>query len=340
MSKVEIILGDCLDVMRAMPDNSVDMVLTSPPYEDARTYSIGFALKGQQYVDWCVDRYLECVRVSRGLVAWVIEGQTRKFRYSATPVLLMADLHRAGVSLRKPPVFHRVGIPGSGGPDWLRNDYEFVVCSTKGKLPWSNNTAMGHPPRWAPGGAMSHRLSSGSRVNQWGHSADSGATVVADDGVLRSEGKRPSHVIVGGRYQFGGTPSKSSGSGRKKNGSFKQTKVQTRRKANGDRVRDGVYEQPVLANPGNVIACKVGGGLMGSKLAHENEAPFPETLANFFIRSFCPPNGVVLDCFGGSGTTGAVALKSGRRAILIDCRESQIDLMNRRVREVQPDLFQ
>jgi hypothetical protein len=40
----------------------------------------------------------------------------------------MAALHEAGFKLRKPPIFQRVGIPGSGGPDWLRNDYEFVVC--------------------------------------------------------------------------------------------------------------------------------------------------------------------------------------------------------------------
>ncbi len=277
--KVEIILGDCLEVMRAMPDNSVDMVLTSPPYEAARTYSIGFAMKGQEYVDWCVARYLECVRVSRGLVAWVIEGQTRKFRYSATPVLLMADLHRAGVSLRKPPVFHRVGIPGSGGTDWLRNDYEFVICSTKGKLPWSNKTAMGKPPKWAPGGDPSHRMANGRRVHKLHTKAD-----------------------PGGKRQQG-------------------------------------YNPPELANPGNVIECSVGGGRMGSLLAHENEAPFPESLAEFFIRSFCPPNGVVLDCFGGSGTTGAVAIKTGRRAIMVDCRESQIELMQRRVREVQPSLF-
>lgn len=113
---MEIIHGDCLDVLRSMESDSVDLVFCSPPYEDARTYGIGFNLKGQAWVDWCLDRYLECVRVSRGLVAWVIEGQTRNFQWSAGPALLMADLHRRGVKLRKPPAFHRVGIPGSGGP--------------------------------------------------------------------------------------------------------------------------------------------------------------------------------------------------------------------------------
>lgn len=73
------------------------------------------------------------------------------------------------------------------------------------------------------------------------------------------------------------------------------------------------------------------GGRIGCHLAHENEAPFPEKLAESFVRSFCPPSGVVLDPFCGSGTTLAVALRHGRRSIRIDIRESQVDLTKRRV---------
>jgi hypothetical protein len=299
-----ILQGNCLDLMGAMPAKSVDLVFGSPPYEDARTYSMGFKLAGQGWVDWMVEVVKASLRISRGLVAFVVEGRTKNFKWSATPALLMADLHRAGITLRKPPIFSRIGIPGSGGPDWLRNDYEFIVCATNGgKLPWSDNTACGHPPKWAPGGAMSNRLSDGARVNQWGHSIASGATVVDDGGVVRSKGKWPSH------------------------------KLQTRRKPNGDRLRDGVYTEPTKANPGNVISCKVGGGLMGSKIAHENEAPFPESLAEFFVKSFCPPGGIVCDPFGGSGTVAAVAIKNGRDYITMDVRESQVELIARRVAE-------
>lgn len=363
MTTAEIILADNLEWMRSRESDSVDLVFTSPPYEAARTYGIGFKLRGQEFVDWCVERYLECVRISRGLVAWVIEGQTRDFRYSASPVLLMADLHRRGVKLRKPPIFHRIGISGSGGPDWLRNDYEFVVCSSKGKLPWSNNTAMGHPPKWAPGGAMSHRVTDGSRVNQWGHSLDSGATIVHEDGTVRSSGKRPSHVMAGGRDQWGGTGHATGGEGRESNGVHKKSKAEklaVGAKAHTKAAVDGtmteqVYLPPTLANPGNqieqrytttevlsiigepgdVVHCKVGGGLMGSKLAHENEASFPESLAEFFIRSFCPPGGVVYDPHAGSGTTLAVALKNGRNAIGTDVRESQVELTRRRIEEAK-----
>ena len=32
----KIICGDCLDVLKAYPDNSIDLIVTSPPYADNR----------------------------------------------------------------------------------------------------------------------------------------------------------------------------------------------------------------------------------------------------------------------------------------------------------------
>lgn len=250
---IQVLNDDCLDWMKRQPDNSFQMTFGSPPYERARTYGIDFSLKGQDWVDWMVARMVEMVRITDGLVAMVVEGQTRQFRYSATPALLMADLHRAGVHLRKPPIFKRVGIPGSGGPDWLRNDYEFIVCCTAvGKLPWSDNTAMGHPPKWAPGGAMSHRLSDGTRRNQWGHSGSGNAS-------RKRNGKRDTAA--------------------RKSHKFTTKRRVTRGTKGGDTTSSDSYTPPKNANPGNVVECIVGGGVMGSKLCHENEAPFPEALA-------------------------------------------------------------
>lgn len=288
--------------MKQMPDNSVDLIVCSPPYEDARTYGIGFNLKGQHWVDWSVERYLECNRICRGLVVWVVEGKTKDFRWTATPALLMADLHRAGVRLRKPPVFHRVGIPGSGGPDWWRNDYEFCVCSSKGKLPWSDNTANGKPPVYGPGGQPSHRNKNGGRI-----------------GKMQENAKEPKAM----KFLNGDLPAGS--------------KLHT--KNNGNEMRVQCYTPPSLANPGNIIECVVGGGRMGSKLSHNNEAPFPEKLVDPFIRCFCPPAGKVLDCFGGSGTTAAVAKRLGRNSISIDvrdCDNAGKTLIERRLAEVTP----
>ena len=74
---------------------------------------------------------------------------------------------------------------------------------------------------------------------------------------------------------------------------------------------------------------------MGSNISYEGEAAFPEKLPDFFIRSFCPPGGIVYDPFGGTGTTLAVAIKMRRKFICSDIRESQIELMKRRIRQAR-----
>lgn len=257
--------GDCLDIMRSMPDASVDLVFCSPPYEDRRTYGIGIDFADQAWVNWCIERYVECLRVSRGMVAWVIEGTGQQtVEWSATPVLMMADLHRRGIKLIKPAIYGRYSVPGRFSV--LRNNYEWVVCSSNGrKLPFSDPTACGEAPVCAPGGRTRPRMKDGSR-------------------------------------------------------NLAQTD----------------YKQPERTNIGNIIWCgAVGGGNMGHELATENEAPYPLFLAEVFVQSFCPPGGVVLDPFIGSGTTAHAAAKHGRRCIGIDVRESQIELTRRRIASLQ-----
>jgi DNA modification methylase len=85
-----------------------------------------------------------------------------------------------------------------------------------------------------------------------------------------------------------------------------------------------------------VVDCgAVGGGRMGSNIAHENEAPFPLRVPDLFIRSFCPPAGKVWDPFCGSGTTIEAAVRAGRHFVGTDLRLSQVRLTERRVRQAR-----
>lgn len=151
----ELIHADCLHAMKAMADDSVDMTITSPPYTDQRTYGIAFKLSGQGWVDWCAERIVEMCRVTAGIVFFNAAGPVRDFQYQPVVEWLVADLTRKhGIVCGPAPyVFHRVGIPGSGGPHYHRRDWEPIYCFAKPtSLPprWSDNTATGHPPKWAP----------------------------------------------------------------------------------------------------------------------------------------------------------------------------------------------
>ena len=158
-------VGDAIEFLDAQPDDSIDLLFTSPPYELARTYGIGDKMVGgEAWVKWMFAVVQAAAPKVKGLIAINCEGQTRDYRYSMTPFLLAADLHRAGFNLRKPCVYERDGIPGSGGPDWLKNRWEPIICVTRpGRLPWSDNTACGKPPAYAAGGRVSHRGSNGLR---------------------------------------------------------------------------------------------------------------------------------------------------------------------------------
>jgi DNA modification methylase len=60
-------------------------------------------------------------------------------------------------------------------------------------------------------------------------------------------------------------------------------------------------------------------------------AVFPEKLITPCILAGCPKGGTVLDPFGGSGTTGVVAAKHGRKSILIDLNPEYCDMARKRI---------
>ena len=60
-------------------------------------------------------------------------------------------------------------------------------------------------------------------------------------------------------------------------------------------------------------------------------ATFPEALVKPCILAGSPPDGTVLDPFGGSGTVGVVARKAGRRAVLIELNEDYCAMMRDRM---------
>lgn len=107
------------------------------------------------------------------------------------------------------------------------------------------------------------------------------------------------------------------------------------RGADGKRQMGKQYKAGQPARPIDVLYVPVGGGHMGSKLAGQNEAPYPEKLVMPFVKVFTNVGDTVLDPFCGSGTTVAAALKLGRCAIGTDIRQSQVDLTLQRVQEVK-----
>ncbi len=302
---------DCRAWLAGVPDDSIDMLFTSPPYMKARSYGRDDVARDcDSWVSWMLDVVRAAAPKVKGLIAVVCEGQTADYRYQPAPFILIAELHRDGFNLRKPCVYEREGIPGSGGPDWLKNRWEPIICvSRPGRLPWSDNTACGNPPKFLPGGDTTNRTADGIRVSE--------KRALMKKQIAAGLSQREAARVVG--YPLTGVTMTSD---------------------RHDTVTGKSYVPPDIANPGNIIDCgSSGSGHLGHALAHDNEAPFPLELATFFVKSFCPPGGVVCDPFSGSGTTCHAAVEHGRRFVGCDIRESQIELCERRLLTVTPSMF-
>ncbi|MGN2244917.1 DNA-methyltransferase [Frateuria sp. GZRR33] len=66
-----------------------------------------------------------------------------------------------------------------------------------------------------------------------------------------------------------------------------------------------------------------------------HSAAFPQEIARRCILSSCPDGGMVLDPFGGSGTSGVVAEKLGRSSILCELSQAYLDIARRRIEDAQ-----
>lgn len=60
--KADLFLGDCKDLLKKIADNSVDLIVTSPPYADQRKTTYG-GIHPDKYVDWILPITKELLRV-------------------------------------------------------------------------------------------------------------------------------------------------------------------------------------------------------------------------------------------------------------------------------------
>jgi DNA modification methylase len=73
--------------------------------------------------------------------------------------------------------------------------------------------------------------------------------------------------------------------------------------------------------------------------AEAHFATFPPELPARCIKAGCPPGGTVLDCFGGAGTTGLVADRLQRNAILIELNPAYAAMAEKRIANDAGGLF-
>lgn len=126
--------GDCVDVMRSMDADSIDAIVTSPPYDGLRGYANGctFDMSGLGVE---VERVLKPGAFAAVVIA---DAKTNK-RLSLTTARMMIDwVDGAGLSLCDWLIYKRFGR--SGRFHSFRRDHESILVFFKGPKPKDINT--------------------------------------------------------------------------------------------------------------------------------------------------------------------------------------------------------
>jgi len=97
-------------------------------------------------------------------------------------------------------------------------------------------------------------------------------------------------------------------------------------------VLQAVMKHPKGKNPGDFWS------ITTDKSQDAHFAIFPEELVRRIIKAACPQGGIVLDHFGGSGTTGKVAMELGRKSIMIEINPEYVEIMKKRFNSEQKTL--
>src|SRR5262245_24136131 len=104
----DIICGDCEVVLRDMPDNSIDLIVTSPPYADSRRKTYG-GVHPDSYVEWFLPKDEQFKRVLKPDGTFVLNIKERVFngeRHTYVIELILA-LRRQGWLWTEEYIWHK-----------------------------------------------------------------------------------------------------------------------------------------------------------------------------------------------------------------------------------------
>ena len=101
----KIYLGDCLEVMKGFPDNIIDLTVTSPPYDNLRTYND--SLLWNEDVWKAVLQQLYRVTKQGGVVVWVVGDATIKGSETGTSFKQALYAKEVGFNLHDTMIYQK-----------------------------------------------------------------------------------------------------------------------------------------------------------------------------------------------------------------------------------------
>lgn len=122
--------GDCLEVMKTLPDKSVDLIVTSPPYDNLRNYE-------GSLTDWNFEKFKaiaqELFRITKegGVVVWVVNDATIKGSETGTSFRQALYFKDIGFNLHDTMIWEKQTFTAVD-INRYRNVFEYMFVFSKG----------------------------------------------------------------------------------------------------------------------------------------------------------------------------------------------------------------
>lgn len=130
----EILLGDSKEVLKKLPDNSVDLIFTSPPYADQRKNTYG-GIPPNKYVDWFLPISKELLRVLKpdGTFILNIKEKVVKGERSTYVLELILEMRKQGWLWTEEFIWHKKNSFPGKWPNRFRDSWERLLQFNKQK---------------------------------------------------------------------------------------------------------------------------------------------------------------------------------------------------------------
>lgn len=309
-----LLQGGCIEVMAGMPEESVDAVVCDPPYgidwqgerwdgrairEEAARATGGRLSANEAFEVWCRGWAEACVRVMRPGGHLLAFGSPRTFHR------LACGLEDAGLELRDTLMW----LYGSGMPKTRR-------------YPGDRGSAL--KPAYEPI-LLARKPPVGTLADNVGRFG----TGLLETGACRVDGRHPANVAIGhdeGCGEDGCAPgcpvaeADAAAAGQLEPSRFLHCPKADR--AERDAGCDDLPERHLDLFPN--------AGTSGpARNPHPSVKPIE--LMRWLVRLACPPGGLLLDPFMGSGSTGAAARLEGRRFCGIEMDAGYLEIARARI---------
>ncbi|MCI0518789.1 MAG: site-specific DNA-methyltransferase [Chloroflexi bacterium] len=134
LSLNRILLGDCITVLSDIPDDSVDLIFTSPPYADQRQKTYG-GVKPDEYVAWFLPKAEQFLRVLKPTGTFVLNIKERVVdgeRHTYVLELILA-MRAQGWLWTEEFMWHKKNSYPGKWPNRFRDNWERLIQFNKTK---------------------------------------------------------------------------------------------------------------------------------------------------------------------------------------------------------------